>query len=73
MDARDLLLKVKEVVAPALLAIDGVSGAGVGADALNVYLAEDNPAVRERVRNIVSAASPETRINFIVSGSFRAL
>ena len=68
----DLLVKVKELVTPALLALEDVSGTGVGTDALNVYLVQDSRAVRQRVQEIVASVAPDIPISFVVAGEFRA-
>lgn len=66
-DAREL----KRKVGPSLLAIAGVSGVGVPAGRLTVYLERDDPSVRRQVEEIVQRLSPGTVVAFETTGAFR--
>jgi len=66
------LLKLKQTLAPGMLAIPGVSGIGVGVEGLNVYIEKDDQAIRDQVERHVRAADPQVPIRFVVSGRFKA-
>jgi hypothetical protein len=66
-DAREL----KRMLGPSLLAIDGVSGVGVPAGRLTVYLERDEPSVRRQVEDVVKRLAPNVTVAFEKTGRFR--
>lgn len=69
--ARDLLA-LKKLVSARLTDIPGVTGVGLPQGRLTVYLAQDLPGIRQRVREIVGAEDDQEAVDFVVSGEFRA-
>lgn len=67
-DLKDL----KRRLSGRLMAIDGVSGVGVGADRIQVYLAQDDDRVRAEVERVIEAESPGIAAAYITTGPFRA-
>ena len=61
------LLNLKQLLAPGILKIPGVSGLGIGGGWLNVYLEADDARVREEVRRLAQDAP----LQFVVTGPFR--
>jgi len=71
-DAPDQGLRgIKQRLSPRLLAVPGVAGVGIPGGTLTVYLAEDDPEIREHVASIVAAEAPGTPVAFVVTGEFR--
>jgi hypothetical protein len=64
--------KAKQRVSGKLLAIDGVSGVGVGSGRIHVYLTADRPEVRGAVDRILQAEAPDIPHAYVVTGEFRA-
>jgi hypothetical protein len=62
----------KRLRSPLLLGIQGVSGLGLPSGRLTVYLEKDDAAVRRRVLDVAAKAAPEARLEFQVTGPFRA-
>ena len=60
------------LLSPLLLEIEGVSGLGVPRGRLTVYLEADDAAVRRRVLDVAAKAAPEAKLEFQVTGPFRA-
>jgi hypothetical protein len=61
---------LKQKVSPQILQLPGVSGIGVPKGRLTVYLEVDSDDVRERVRKVLDAVSPESEVAFLVTGKF---
>ena len=66
------LLELKQAVAPGVLSIPGVSGVGVGAGSLNVYLEHDDKMIRGLVERTIRAVDADVPIQFVATGPFRA-
>jgi len=65
------LVALKTKLAPAVLAIEGVSGLGVGEKSVNVYLERDDQELRTEVEHKVRALAGNAPLSFVVSGAFR--
>ena len=61
---------MKRRLSPRLLGIPGVSGVGLSAGKLTVYLAQDSDQVRQKVADMVESDTPGTLITYVVSGTF---
>ncbi len=70
MSAPHDALALKRLLSPLLLGIEGVSGLGVPAGCLTVYLEVDDVEVRRRVEEVVAKVAPDARPQFEVTGSF---
>jgi hypothetical protein len=66
------LESLKQRLTPDLMAIDGVSGVGLGADRVHVYLDQDRDDVRAAVKRVLAAHAPSAPVEVIVSGRFSA-
>jgi len=66
------LVELKRILGAAVLAIPGVTGLGVGLGELNVYLERDDPTVRGLVESEIRTKHENVKINFVVTGPFRA-
>jgi hypothetical protein len=66
------LLNAKQLLAPGVLKIPGVSGLGIGDGCLHVYLTRDDVAVRQVVEEAVQASGQNAPLKFLVSGPFSA-
>ena len=55
-----------------LIAIEGVSGVGMGPDRIHVYLAQDNDRVRTAVAQVMSAEASGAPFEYIHTGPFSA-
>jgi hypothetical protein len=66
------LLALKGIITPAVLAISGVTGLGIGAEGFRVYLAADDESVRGLVEGVVRRVNAQVPIEFVTTGSFRA-
>jgi len=64
--------EIKTRVAAPLMAIDGVSGVGVGDGGIHVYLDSDHEAVHSAVSRVMSAEAAGAPFQVIVSGGFHA-
>ena len=62
----------KQRLTPDLMAIDGVSGVGVGPDHVRVYLERDRDDVRAAVARVLAAHAPSAPVELIVTGRFSA-
>jgi len=65
------LIAHKRTLAPAVLKIDGVSGLGIGAGSLKVYLERDDPGIRAEVEKTARGLTADVPLSFVVSGAFR--
>lgn len=70
MEPNDLASR-KQRLSPKLLAVDGVSGVGIGEGHVVVYLVDDSDSVREQARGIIDAQEPGTPVSFHITGAFR--
>jgi hypothetical protein len=61
---------LKRKVSSQILELPGVSGIGVPKGRLTVYLEVDSEDVRDRVREVLKAVSPEADVVFMVTGKF---
>ena len=61
---------LKQKVSPQILEVPGVSGIGIPKGRLTVYLEVDSDDVREKVRRVLDAISPESEVVFMVTGKF---
>lgn len=61
---------LKRKISTQILQVPGVSGIGIPKGRLTVYLEADSNDVREKVRRVVDAVSPESEIVFMVTGKF---
>jgi len=66
------LEKIRQRLHGKLLAIDGVSGVGVGAGRIHIYLAGDHPHVRDAVDRVLQSEAPDVPHAYFVTGEFRA-
>jgi hypothetical protein len=64
------LESLKGRVAGKLMEIDGVSGVGVGANRIHVYLTRDDDRVRSAVAGVMSEHAAEAPFEFITAGPF---
>lgn len=62
---------LKRLLSPLLLEIKGVSGLGLPAGRLTVYLESDDDELRRRVQRAAREAAPGATIFFEVTGRFR--
>lgn len=65
------LRATKARLSPRLLALAGVSGLGISADGLTVYLVKDSEPVRREVAAVVTAEAPGTPVIFQATGPLR--
>ena len=65
--------ELKRTLGPSLLEIAGVSGVGVPAGRLTVYLERDDPSVRRRVEEVIQRLSPGVAVAFETTGRLRRL
>jgi hypothetical protein len=61
---------LKRKVSSQILELPGVSGIGVPKGRLTVYLEVDSEDVRDRVREVLKAVSPEADVVFMVTRKF---
>jgi hypothetical protein len=66
------LEQAKQRLSGKLLAIDGVSGVGVGNGRVHIYLAQDHPDVRGAVDRIMESEAPGIPHACFVTGEFHA-
>jgi hypothetical protein len=59
---------LKQKISPQILQLPGVSGIGIPKGRLTVYLEVDSDDVREKVRKVLDAVSPESEVAFLVTG-----
>jgi len=71
--ADSALLEIKRRLSPKLMPLKCVSGVGVSGTKLVVYLvgeaAEDE---MKKIRDLIDSEAPETGVEFVVTGEFRA-
>jgi hypothetical protein len=65
------LLELKQLLAPGILKVPGVSGWGIGNGRLSVYLESDNRQIREAVERTAGALAQGAPLEFVVTGPFR--
>ena len=63
---------LKRLLSPLLLEIKGVSGLGLPAGRLTVYLESDDDELRLRVQRATQEAAPGATLAFEVTGRFRS-
>lgn len=66
------LWEIKRRLSDRLLRIPGVTGLGIPAGRLAVYLEQDTQAARERAMALLNAEAPGTPVEFIVTGVLRS-
>jgi hypothetical protein len=66
------LEQFKQRLSGKLLAIDGVSGVGVGSGRIHIYLARDHQDIRGAVDRIMQAEAPGTPHAYFATGEFHA-
>ncbi len=66
------LERLKQSLSGKLLAIDGVSGIGVGSGRIHIYLERDQQEIRAAVDRVMQAAAPGIAHAYFVTGEFRA-
>jgi len=64
------LTEVKRKVSSAVLKIPGVSGVGLPAQGLTIYLEKDSPEVRAAVNRALEALDVRAPVHWEVSGKF---
>jgi hypothetical protein len=64
--------EIKRRVSDQLLQIPGVTGLGIPAGRLTVYLERDTRVARERAMALLNAEAPGTPVDFIVTGVIRS-
>ncbi len=72
MSSDPVLTKTKRLVSKAVLTIDGVSGVGLPAQGLTIYLDKDEPGVRQRVTKALVKLRLTTPIHWEVTGRLKA-
>ena len=72
MGQQERLTTLKDALAGQLLALEGVTGVGVGADALHVYLIADDPSTREKADKIIHSLANDVNVKYLVTGQFSA-
>jgi len=70
MDPNELNAR-KSRLSPRLLALQGISGVGLGDGCVAIYLEMDSADVRQRALALVDAEAPGTPVAFHVTGAFR--
>jgi hypothetical protein len=65
------LEQLKQRLSGKLLAIDGVSGIGVGSGRIHIYLAQDHLEIRAAVDRVMQAEAPGIPHAYFVTGEFR--
>jgi len=63
---------VRKRVTGKLIAIEGVSGVGMGTDRIHVYLSHDDDRVRTAVGQVMSTEASEAPFEYMVTGPFKA-
>jgi hypothetical protein len=66
------LERFKQRLSGKLLAIDGVSGVGVGSGRIQIYLARDHQETRAAIDRLMQAEAPDIPHAYFVTGEFRA-
>ena len=66
------LRKIKRRLSDQVLQIPGVSGLGIPAGRLTVYLERDTRVAREKVTALLNAEAPGTPVDLIVTGVLRS-
>ena len=66
------LAALKARVSGKLMAIDGVSGVGIGSERVNIYLALDDHTVRNAVAKVMQEEGADAPFEVIASGPFSA-
>ncbi len=64
------LSEIKKLVSDRLLEVPEVSGIGIRAGALMVYLERDSESVRQKVEAVLQDAAPDTPFAYVVTGPF---
>jgi hypothetical protein len=72
MSSDPVLTKTKRLVSKAVLTIDGVSGVGLPAQGLTIYLEKDEPGVRKRVAIALAKLRLTTPVRWEVTGRLKA-
>ena len=65
------LAGTKRLVSNAVLTIEGVSGVGLPAQGLTIYLEKDAPEVRERVMRALAPLGLATPVHWQVTGKLK--
>ncbi|MEP7101108.1 MAG: hypothetical protein ABI781_11400 [Burkholderiales bacterium] len=70
MAATDDLSAIKRRVSGAVLKLGGVSGVGLPARGLTIYLEDDSPALREKIASALEPLRLKVDVHWEVTGKF---
>lgn len=73
MKPKPTLADVKRLASTAVLKIDGVSGVGLPAQGLTIYLEKDAPEIRKRVTQALAPLRLSTPVHWEVTGKLKRL
>jgi hypothetical protein len=68
----DDIRQVKRAISSKLLGVSGVAGVGLPGGVLTVYLECESPALRSQITQMVKELAPDTKVEFLVTGTFQA-
>lgn len=66
------LVDFKKRLSRALLELPGVSGVGLPAPGLTVYLEDDTPALRAQVTEVIAGLQLPVEVHLVTTGALRA-
>ena len=73
MSTREPVLEAKRRISAALLDSPGISGVGLRAGRVVIYLQSDDPRLRKHADAVAKKLAPDVELHFEISGPFGKL